>query len=232
MQKVDKECKVLALFDFCETLVDFQSAERYLQLVAKYRDNIKRSRGIRYRIYMKLRNKIEKRLKRMLPKSWRKSFIKSRVDFEILRDLEVIEAERIAQEFFETELLSHLNNHVIERIRYHQKLGHTIVIVSGGFEIYIRIFANHFNIPYVVAVSLEKCDGILSGNMDGIHTMEHRKLYKLKQTINLSNYNLKESYAYSDCPSDIPLLSLVGNSVVVECGKDIEWAKILGFSII
>ncbi|WP_230475015.1 MULTISPECIES: aminotransferase class I/II-fold pyridoxal phosphate-dependent enzyme [Helicobacter] len=88
--------------------------------------------------------------------------------------------------FFEKELLLRVNECIIERLHYHQKLGHTIAIVSGGFEIYICIFAKYFGIPYVVAVSLESSEGVLSGNMAGIHTMEHRKLYKLSQTLDLS----------------------------------------------
>lgn len=62
--------------------------------------------------------------------------------------------------------------------------------------------------------------------------MQERKLYKLIQKINLNNYNLKDSYAYSDCVSDIPLLSLVGNPNVVETPKDLTWAKILKYNIL
>ncbi|CAM3460643.1 HAD-IB family hydrolase [Helicobacter labetoulli] len=227
MQTREQNNRVLALFDFCETLVDFQSAARYLEIVAKYRGyNIQQ--GLGYRVYVKIKRKIGK----ILPKSYRDRFVKKPVNFEVLQGLSLKEAEDIAQDFFEKELLVRVNERIIERLHYHQKLGHTIAIVSGGFEIYIRIFAKYFGIPYVVAVSLDSSEGVLSGNMAGIHTMEHRKLYKLSQTLDLSMYDLAQSYAYSDCPSDIPLLSLVGNGIVVECGKDIEWAKILGFEIV
>ncbi len=231
MHKTQQNLKILALFDFCETLVDFQSAARYLELVANYR-GCNKNHSLHYRIYTKLKYKITKRLNKILPTSWCNAVIKKPVTFEVLRDFRKEEAELIAQNFFKNELLMHLNHHIIERIHYHQNLGHTIAIVSGGFEIYIRLFAKYFDIPYVVAVSLESNGEYLSGNMSGIHTMEYRKLYKLAQTLNLSEYDLQQSYAYSDCPSDIPLLALVGNGMVVECGKDIEWAKILGFSLI
>lgn len=188
--------------------------------------------GLGHRVCAKLKRKVGKRIQKFLPKSYRNKFIQKPVNFEVLRGLSLKEAENIAQDFFEKELLLRVNERIMERVRYHQKMGHTIAIVSGGFEIYIRIFAKHFGIPYVVAVSLESSEGVLSGNMEGIHTMEHRKLYKLSQTFDLSMYDLAQSYAYSDCPSDIPLLSLVGNGIVAECGKDIEWAKILGFEIV
>ena len=188
--------------------------------------------GLGHRVCAKLKRRVGKRIQKVLPKSYRNKFIQKPVNFEVLRGLGLKEAENIAQDFFEKELLLRVNERIMERVRYHQKLGHTIAIVSGGFEIYIRIFAKYFGIQYVVAVSLDSREGVLSGNMAGIHTMEHRKLYKLSQTLDLSMYDLAQSYAYSDCPSDIPLLSLVGNGIVVECGKDIEWAKILGFEIV
>ncbi|WP_281650922.1 HAD-IB family hydrolase [Helicobacter bilis] len=231
MQTREQNNRVLALFDFCETLVDFQSAARYLEIVANYRGyNMKQ--GLGHRVCAKLKRKVGKRIQKVLPKSYRNKFIQKPVNFEVLRGLSLKEAENIAQDFFEKELLLRVNERIMERVRYHQKMGHTIAIVSGGFEIYIRIFAKYFGIQYVVAVSLDSREGVLSGNMAGIHTMEHRKLYKLSQTLDLSMYDLAQSYAYSDCPSDIPLLSLVGNGIVVECGKDIEWAKILGFEIV
>ena len=62
--------------------------------------------------------------------------------------------------------------------------------------------------------------------------MCERKLYKLASRLNLEQYDLRHSYAYSDCVSDIPLLSLVGNANVVACGKDLKWADILGYRII
>ena len=119
-------------------------------------------------------------------------------------------------------------------MQWHKAQGHTIAIVSGGLEIYIKYFADFFEISRenIIAIELESQNGILTGNMDGIHTMEHRKLYKLVQRIDLSKFDLSKSYFYSDCPSDIPLLSFVGNPVVIECGKDILWAKILGYEVL
>ncbi|GAD17793.1 HAD-IB family hydrolase [Helicobacter fennelliae] len=214
--------KILALFDFCETLVDFQSAARYLELVAQ-----KKTRHKLHNLYTKISNKSKNILRKFihLPP-------KQQVRYEVLKGLSVSDAQCIAKEFVTNELLPRVNPKVIERLQYHQRNKHTIVIVSGGFEIYIKLFAQHFGITHVVAVALEECNGYLSGNIDGIHTMEHRKLYKLIECINVSEFDLQKSYAYSDCSSDIPLLSFVGHGIVIECGKDTQWANILGFEIL
>ena len=118
--------------------------------------------------------------------------------------------------------------------KQHKAAGHSLAIVSGGLAIYIKHFALHFNIPQenIIAIDLEAQNDKLTGKIKGIHTMEHRKLYKLTQKIDLSQFDLKQSYFYTDCPSDIPLLSFVGNPIVINCGKDLQWAKILGYKIL
>lgn len=42
-----------------------------------------------------------------------------------------------------------------------------------------------------MAVDLEIYKNKLTGNIDGIHTMQERKLYKLAQKFNLKQFDLK-----------------------------------------
>lgn len=205
--------QVLALFDFCETLTDFQTLDRFLPMAGEHNENFNPQKNA-------LRRKEYEARKQAYPR------------YESLIDMPLEEAFRVAKEFVFTEVISNLNQVIIDRLFYHQEQNHKIIIVSGGLEIYIKEFAKIYNIKDIVAVTLETSQGKLTGNIDGIHTMHERKLYKLKKYLNLDEYDLKNSYAYSDCVSDIPLLSLVGNANVIECGKDTQWAEILGFHII
>lgn len=79
--------------------------------------------------------------------------------------------------------MANLNQNVMDRLFWHQDEGHTIVIVSGGLTIYIKEFARIYNIENIVAVDLEIYKNKLTGNIDGIHTMQERKLYKLAQNL-------------------------------------------------
>ncbi|EOJ0286808.1 HAD-IB family hydrolase [Campylobacter jejuni] len=191
---------ILALFDFCETITNFQTLEDFRNEISiKFQKPRKHIDGIKY---PELNN---------MP-------------------VEIIQA--FSKEFVYTKILPNINKSIIEKVFWHQDQGHHVVIVSGGLEIYINEFAKIYGIEKVVAIELEVFENKFTGNISGIHTMQERKLYKLSQKLQLSKYNLKKSYAYSDCVSDIPLLSLVGNANVVECGKDLLWAKILGFDIL
>lgn len=205
--------EILALFDFCETLTNFQTLDSFLPLAGKYNFNYTEQQNFE-------RRKNYEKLKLIYPR------------YEPLIDLDFKEAKKIAKEFIYNQVIHNLNHKVMDRLFYHQDQGHTVAIVSGGLEIYIEEFAKIYGIRHIIAVSLEQRYGKLTGNIDGIHTMQERKLYKLSLELNLNNYDLKNSYAYSDCVSDIPLLSLVGNPFVINCGKDLAWAKILNFNIL
>ncbi|ECL2827079.1 HAD-IB family hydrolase [Campylobacter jejuni] len=205
--------QILALFDFCETITNFQTLDRYLPMAANQNINYSYEKNIARRENYKLRNISYPR-------------------YESLVDLDYFLARKIAKEFVYSEVISNLNQAVMDKLFWHQDMGHEIAIVSGGLAIYINEFAKIYNIENIIAIDLEIKNGKLTGNIDGIHTMQERKLYKLAKNLNLSMYDLRNSYAYSDCVSDIPMLSLVGNANVIECGKDLQWAKILGFNII
>ena len=134
-------------------------------------------------------------------------------------------------------LRAHSNQKVLDKLLWHKAQGHTIAVVSGGLGIYIRPFMQEFGIETILAVELESTFDkqgreILSGNRAGLHTMHERKLYALANALDLAQYDLPNSYAYSDCPSDVPLLSLVGKPCVVQGSQETRWAGILGYPIL
>ena len=134
-------------------------------------------------------------------------------------------------------LRTYSNQKVLDKLLWHKAQGHTIVVVSGGLGIYIRPFMQEFGIDTILAVELESTFDkqgreILSGNRAGLHTMQERKLYALDNHLDLAQYDLPNSYAYSDCPSDVPLLSLVGKPCVIQGSQETRWAKILGYPIL
>lgn len=196
--------KKLALFDFCETLVNFQTLAKFLEIIR------------------------ENKLNPLFP-----NFTKhANVEFRELHGFPIEKANALSKDFLHQYLLPNVNENVLSRLLFHQKNGYEIAICSGGLSLYIKDFAAHFGVANVFAIDLKKRGGVLLGSIDGLHTMAHRKLYKLALNLDLKSFDLSGSYAYSDCPSDIPMLSLVGHPHVIECGKDTLWAHLLGYEII
>lgn len=231
---------ILALFDFCETIVDFQSAAAYLELAGKRNPRFKKQRlfqRITHKIVYKCKRKIFPALYRFTKNEcFNVNHLKNSPRYPQLKDFPLSNAQDLAIYYAEEILSKHINNLVIDKLLWHRAQGHRIVVVSGGFEIYIRPFMRQFGVEDIVAIKLEskpnkRGECVLSGEIAGLHTMEYRKILALDEFLDLSEYDLDKSYAYSDCPSDIALLSLVGNPIVVESKKPLRFAEILGYEI-
>ena len=232
--------KILAIFDFCESIVQIQSIPPFLAMIARENPNYKpptRFNHYKQRIIKKFarfvlhRTAQDSMLHRFCQKNAQEYTYPELAGFP----LEI--AEEVAREYASKYLPHYVNKQVLQKLAWHKEQRHDIVVVSGGLGIYIEPFMAQFGITNILAVQLESITNrhgkqILSGNRSGLHTMEHRKLYALDSALDLSQYDLARSYAYSDCPSDIPLLSLVGNPHAVESSQDMQWARILGYTII
>lgn len=211
--------RTLAIFDFCDTLIGMQTANRFVTL--GYQSN-KRFDTVTNE-FIRLIGRKSRLLFGNRHKKWQ------------LRQLKGLSREKlniIANEYVKKELLSKENKLLVEKMLWHKKQGHDIAIVSGGFSEYIKEYAKIYDIDYVIATDLEFIDGKSTGKIDGIDCMGINKIEKLKSIIDLNKYDLLNSFAYSDHISDIPLLSFVGNGVVVDFGEDIKWAKLMDYEVL
>ena len=53
--------------------------------------------------------------------------------------------------------------------------------------------------------------------------MGDKKVELLGNELNLKEFDLKNSFCYSDSRSDMPLFSLVGNKVVIKNAQNTDW---------
>jgi HAD superfamily hydrolase (TIGR01490 family) len=211
--------QILAIFDFCDTLIGMQTANKFVSLGYK---NNKRLDTIANEFGRVLLRKL-RLLSGHRHKKWQ---------LKQLKGLSVETMQNIVKNYVEKELIPKENKLVIERLKWHKEQGHTIAIISGGFSEYIRYYAKVYDIKYVIATDLEVVDNMFTGKIDGIDCMGINKIKKLKNTIKIDNYDLENSYAYSDHISDIPLLSFVGKGVGIDFGQDIEWIKLMNYEVL
>ena len=211
--------KILAIFDFCDTLIGMQTANRFVSLC--YENNK------RFDTIVNEFGRIILRKARLLfghrHKKWQ---------LKQLKGLTTSTMKTIVKEYVEGELISKENKKVVEKLLWHKSQGHTIAIVSGGFSEYINYYAKKYDIQYVIATDLEIIDGKYTGNIDGIDCMGINKIEKLRTVLDIEEYDLDNSYAYSDHISDIPLLSFVGNGVGIDFGQDTKWMKLMNYKVL
>ena len=206
LSKERQPSDIIAVFDFCETIVNFQTADSFVIFTAnKY--------GI-------TRCFLQKSLQKFLYKTKMVSSLKNKQwILRTIQGLTVDELDKAAEEFLETMIFPNLNLALIEKLAWHKRMGHTLVLASGGYAPYLRKFAEKFGINHVVGVELEIHNQRLTGRISGLNCMGTNKVKKLSSSLDLGIFNLRESFCYTDHPSDMPLIQLMGHSTIVVSSK-------------
>ena len=88
---------------------------------------------------------------------------------------------------------------------------------------YLRHFTKSYGIDYLVSTKLEFKNGIFTSKIAGDECLGDKKVELLGSKLNLKEFDLKNSFCYSDSRSDMPLFSLVGNKIVVKNAQSTDW---------
>ena len=223
------ESKDLVLYDFCGTLVDFQTANAYVNYVIS-RKGLKKNmtdyaRSIFNRLHlMPLLNRFHKRM------SVNKSMLLYR-----LKGSSYQEMDAYAREFYEACIKPHLVQPIVTRLRNDIESGKVVAIVSGGYDIYIKYFAAEYNVPNLLSTSLLFENGEFSGHIKKCDCMGCEKVRRLSDYFHTENVLnvFGEVTGYSDSESDLPMLLACSRRVVVLQNNSIpDWAGRIGAGVI
>lgn len=214
----------IVFFDFCGTLVPFQSAPRYINFVL---DNYPReAASIRRRIKAMLEKwRIPKRLER-----YSKGFFKQKeIELWPLRGYGQETLDNAAKRFYEEVIKPNLIPEVMEEYEHYQKEGFRVVLVSGGLGIYLRYFAAEHGIAAndIISSNVQIKRGKATGKLEGVDCMGQNKLTLLEQRFDNTKIY---SEALSDSYSDIPMLKWVNRGMVVS--PILTWNEKYGLDVI
>lgn len=151
---------------------------------------------------------------------WRHEESLDRINRHIFTGLPVAALESAADHFWRHTLPRHLLPECMARLRAHQQRGDRCVIVSRGYEAYLRPWARSLGIHDVISTRLEVgADGRLTGAMpepscDG----EHKPARLLPLLGPRENYEL---HAYGDGPGDFALLA-AADCAFVRAGRSFK----------
>lgn len=195
---MQNEKEKIVFLDFCGTCVPFQSADRFVQFViTHYATFSVRFRAILFKVLAKLH--LVKRIER-----WSKYRITSKkLILYQLKGLNEDVMEDAAQQYFEQIIKPSLIPEIQDEIKQRQKEGYRIVIVSGGYSIYIKHFMEYIggSADDVLATPLLFTNGKFTGKM-GLDCMAENKITYIQKHFDHDNIY---SIAYSDSPTDMPL---------------------------
>lgn len=208
----------IAVFDFCETLVPYQSAELYVDYVLQSCPTYYINRF--YRFMYKLLRKFK--IIRLLEHISNGKVTNKILYVNQIRHYTYQKLDLSAKQFYQNCIRPQLIQETIQALRDYQSKGYRIIIVSGGYDIYLKYFAadNGISANDVISTKLQFKDNRFIGKFDGIDCMREAKVSLLENMIDRNN-----SYviAFSDSETDIPLLKWADESYVVI--RDPSWPK-------
>ncbi len=206
----------VALFDFCETIANFQTADAYVDFV---RERLNDSRMCRLEKVQRFLRTIK--VIQIIEKITRYRFsINKRIKLWQLRGHKLSELQALAKEYYQERIKPNFIPEIIEKLFDLKDQGYSIYLVSGGYDIYLRYFAEENELSGVISTKVGFKGDVCLGKFDGIDCLHDGK------TILLDRYFSSKpafSIAFSDSRSDLPFLNWVNIGYVVSRDKHQGW---------
>lgn len=203
--KKKKEYTKVAVFDIDGTLVEGQS-QRYLLEYLYGRKLI--SKLYFYKVmswFVLYRLGIVKNPKKIMEYSY--SFLKGKNEDSINKLLELFVNEELSQHFYKE------GKNLVARQKMHKK---EVFFISNMPEILLKHIAEYYDVKnyYGTKIEIDK-DGNYTGKIVGEIVYGIEKTHALYTLLSKGNYTLKGSWGYADHISDVFLLAVLGNPVVI-----------------
>lgn len=194
-----------AFFDFCDTIVNVQSADDFIKFIL-----IKNKNYHKLIIWYFLKSKLmDFLLKKTRLKKNRKFLL-----LLLLIGLKKSIIDDYAFLYYTEKLKIKLNEIILNKIKT-LKSTHTIIIVSGGYSPYIKHFANEFSIDNVIANEFSYKKDFFTGKITSNDCLGLEKVNRVKELLKIKNNKLENSIAFSDCFSDKPLFDFCESAYLI-----------------
>ncbi|HUA80683.1 MAG TPA: HAD family hydrolase [Dyella sp.] len=93
----------------------------------------------------------------------------------------------------------------VERIRWHQRQGDRVVVVSGALDVYLAHWCDQHGLDLICS-GLETRGGVLTGRFRGAQCVGAEKSRRIRQALDLNEFPVV--YAYGDTHEDLEMLQL------------------------
>lgn len=201
---------ILAIFDFCGTLVNFQTYSAFCDYVYARREKKPHLLNLFFNILIKT------------PVVRNRGFVKQ-LNLKRLKGISDDQFKHFCYSFVNI-LSMHNNSSVVKLLKRHIDNGHTVIILSAAIKDYIELWASNID-EKITVISNEILfnDSICTGKFKSFDVQGENKVRVLKNAVDLSKYNLFESYAYTDSLEDLPMLKLVEKKFIVKYDKIMQY---------
>jgi HAD superfamily hydrolase (TIGR01490 family) len=211
----------LAIFDFCMTLVNFETADAFV-------DYVRKSDG---RLFMKFLETVglilrKTKITAILNKIFPYGSVEKRIKLIQLLGLKHEYLNSIAAKYYINRIKPNFILPVVVKMQQLAALDYEVCIASAGYSIYLKYFAEDYNIKHIISTEIKfnnhgtKCKGVINGK----DCIGYRKVQGILKYFRNQNINLQNSVSFSDSYNDLPMLKLTGSGVVVSKHNSQCWS--------
>lgn len=219
----DARKKQLAIYDFCETLVDFQTGDEFVFFVGertghkrfKHREKIRKKKPFSFFF------RVCDRFINFGKGNFNKLFILSE-----LKGLKKSEIDRLALVYYTERIKPHLIKPVLDRLINDMKKG-DVIIVSASYFPFLTYFGKEYKIKTIITNEFEYKNELFTGRLVAKDCWGKEKVKRLIEEVN--SFEDYYSVSYSDSSSDLPILEVADKQVVVSRNKPQSWAAKRGY---
>jgi HAD superfamily hydrolase (TIGR01490 family) len=209
---------IVAIFDFCETLIQYQTADKFIDFVLT---NRKVKRHTWPFISKILRNRY---LSIFMGKFFPKLNFGKRMKLLSLRGVGEEELFSLAK-LYALQINKDVIPELIEKLHWHKANGHCLVLISGGYEPYLNEFKQIMAFDYVLGSRIEIKNHRVSGFMAGEDCMFGEKVERFKALIKEHHLKVDQTFCYTDSITDLPILDYVTVPIAVSKKYSQSWAE-------
>ena len=125
-------------------------------------------------------------------------------------------ARAIINDFVAYEFNQHLFKDVVDLLQSHQYMGDRVILLSNAMDILVQSIANSMGVKEYIGTELELTkDGLFTGKLADGATYGSKKISRLNEFLKEDKSMIKYATFYTDHHSDISLLSMVANPIVI-----------------
>lgn len=209
----------LVFFDFCETLIKFQTADKYIDF-CRNRLHSRRMNVLHAITTVLTKSYCFRIINRFLPNNT----IRKRLVLSQLKGIEYTILDNLAKEYCEQCLKPAIIPEMLNRLLAHLQSQDNVWIISGGYDIYIKYFVEEYSLAGYISTNIAFTNkGVCLGRFVGLDCMRKNKVYLIEKELR-SFLNSTDTVAYSDSASDLPLLLMAKEGFVVSKKETQKWA--------
>jgi HAD superfamily phosphoserine phosphatase-like hydrolase len=216
----------LVVFDFCETIVSKQTANNFVNYILK--DNTTYWSCIisviewffkRFRIFY------------LFDILFPKFNFSKKINLLKIRGLPEVVLSIYSKKYYDEFIVNHFNNNIIEYLKFHlSEMDSIVVVVSGGYNSYLKIFCQEYNIKYLFSNTINCKNSRVTGFLKGKDCMFEEKVNCLNSFIEFNKLLINKKIVFTDSLSDLPLLKWSDINYVISYNKSQSWVSKYNFN--